>query len=110
MEPTPPIEFGVPVKDLTERFSSRIDVPNAIIEQLATICRSSRDAEQLAEHARDWWPLSMYWALRGSVPAFPAIVMHPTTTKEISEIAAVCVSIILTTSSSQIIMIITMNQ
>jgi len=90
MEPTPPIEFGVPVKDLTERFGSRTDVPNSIIEQLATICRSSRDVEQLADHARDWWPLSMHWALQGSVPAFPAIVMHPTTTKEVARVAAIC--------------------
>ena len=90
MDATPPIEFGVPTEELTERFRIGGAVPDAVIDRLAAICRSSRDATQLAEHSRDWWPLAMHWALRGAVPAFPAIVMHPSSTSDVAAIAAVC--------------------
>ena len=90
MEATPPIEFGAPVEKLTQRLSTAVVVADDVLAELSSICRSSRDAAQLAEHARDWWPLAMHWALAGSVPAFPAIVMHPTTTNDVARIAAVC--------------------
>ncbi len=90
MEPTPPIEFGVAAERLTQRLKKTTSVPEAVLHELSGICRSSRDAEQLAAHARDWWPLAMHWALGGAVPAFPAIVMHPTSTHDVSRIAAIC--------------------
>ena len=90
MDATPPIEFGSPVENLTERFTGVEPVRATVLDELASICRSSRDAAQLAEHARDWWPLAMHWALAGSVPAFPSIVMHPTSTADVARIAMVC--------------------
>ncbi len=90
MEATPPIEFGAPVEKLTQRLSTAEAVTDDVLAELSSICRSSRDATELAEHARDWWPLAMHWALAGSVPAFPAIVMHPTMTNDVARIAAVC--------------------
>ena len=90
MEPTPPIEFGAPLEALTERLATGTQLSDEVVAELSSICRSSRDAQQLTEHARDWWPLAMHWALAGQVPAFPAIVMHPTTTHEVARITALC--------------------
>ena len=60
MEPTPPIEFGAPLEALTERLATGTQLSDEVFAELSSICRSSRDAQQLAEHARDWWPLAMH--------------------------------------------------
>ena len=73
------------------RFAqSATPVERVHIEHLRTICNVDTDDSALAEAGRDWWPISMHWALRGEVPAIPAAIVRPKSTEEISMVLAYC--------------------
>ena len=86
-EPTSPIELrgtsdhlGGPVVRLDDLF----------VEAVASICSIDTSIEGTADVSRDWWPLTMHWALAGHVPRRAALVARPTTTSAVSAIAALC--------------------
>ncbi|NCZ67269.1 MAG: FAD-binding oxidoreductase, partial [Acidimicrobiia bacterium] len=62
----------------------------AIIDELRAICPISTTRVDLAEHARDWWPLAMRWALQAQVPQLPSVVATPSTTDEVRRIVLAC--------------------
>ncbi|NDC11002.1 MAG: FAD-binding oxidoreductase [Actinobacteria bacterium] len=88
-QPTPPIDFGD--GPLNARWSTpRPSEMNAIIDELRAICPISTTGVDLAEHARDWWPLAMRWALQAQVPQLPSVVATPSTTDEVRRIVLAC--------------------
>ncbi len=40
-------------------------LPDGFVEQLATLCDTITDVADTAEASRDWWPLTLHWALAG---------------------------------------------
>jgi alkyldihydroxyacetonephosphate synthase len=50
----------------------------------------STDPGERATAARDWWPLSLAWVSRGSVPAQPAVVARPGDVGDVSTVLAAC--------------------
>ncbi|MFM8856677.1 MAG: FAD-binding oxidoreductase, partial [Actinomycetota bacterium] len=60
------------------------------IEQLRAICPVDTDVDHLADAGRDWWPISMHWALRGEVPAIASVIVKPRTTLETSHVLSYC--------------------
>jgi len=73
------------------RFSSRTSqLPSTHIEQLRAICPIDTDVDRVADAGRDWWPISMHWALRGEVPAVASVIAKPRTTLETSRVLAYC--------------------
>ncbi|NCX18382.1 MAG: FAD-binding oxidoreductase, partial [Acidimicrobiia bacterium] len=88
-QPTPPIDFGDGA--LSARWSTpRPSEMTAIIDELRAICPISTTGVDLAEHARDWWPLAMRWALQAQVPQLPSVVATPSTTDEVRRIVLAC--------------------
>lgn len=88
---TKPIAFGAAHHDLlTHLHAERFPVPSALIESLSAVCPIQTDAENLAEASRDWWPIAMHWALAGSVPQMPSVVVAPRTTEEVSKVLQLC--------------------
>ncbi|MGA1359219.1 MAG: hypothetical protein ACO31U_06405, partial [Ilumatobacteraceae bacterium] len=73
-QPTPPIAFGggvirsrwkVAAPSGEEGVGHGADVGvTALLRDLAAVCPTSTEHLMLAEHARDWWPLAMRWALQ----------------------------------------------
>jgi alkyldihydroxyacetonephosphate synthase len=63
----------------------------ALIDRLRAACAgvSTGDAERV-EAGRDWWPLSTWWAVEGTVPALPAVVCRPVSTEEVSSVLRIC--------------------
>ncbi|MFZ9383802.1 MAG: FAD-binding oxidoreductase [Ilumatobacteraceae bacterium] len=89
-EITEPIELVVaPGAAVSSRWATR-PIPTAVVEELSAICPVDTDPLRRAEASRDWWPLAMRWALHGEVPATCAIVCQPTSTEQVSLVAAVC--------------------
>ena len=87
IQPTAPIELT----GTADRFGgSPVALTDAFIAQLSAVCEASTDINATADVSRDWWPLSMHWALAGKVPRRAAVVVKPTTTAEVSEIARLC--------------------
>jgi alkyldihydroxyacetonephosphate synthase len=70
--------------------ASFVDVPPAVIDQLAAICTTVTDGDVLGEASRDWWPQAMIWALDGQVAAKAAAVVSPTSADEVARVLATC--------------------
>ncbi len=75
---------------------SRMQVPRVIpdddtLERLHDICEVVlTDDVSLAGASRDWWPISIKWAIDGAVPALPAAVAVARSAEEVAGILAVC--------------------
>jgi alkyldihydroxyacetonephosphate synthase len=85
--PTPPIDWGLPVGELTDVFEvgGASELSDSVIEQLRATGATVSTADDIrAEASRDWWPLAQRWALEGRAPARPAAVVTPTTTAQVS--------------------------
>ena len=85
-----PIELGGADQHLEGTW---VPVQKSVAESLSSICRVTRlEGNELAvaELSRDWWPLALHWALEGEVGALAAVVVHPTSTEEVSQVMSVC--------------------
>lgn len=60
------------------------------IERLKSVCAIETDVDAVADAGRDWWPISMHWALKGEVPAIAAAIARPSSTDEIASLLAYC--------------------
>ena len=85
--PTPPIELTGTGAHLG---SGPVAIAAAVVDHLQSICPTSTDLAERAEVSRDWWPLSMHWALAGQAPQVAAAVCSPRTTDEVSRVVATC--------------------
>ncbi|MEY5153081.1 MAG: hypothetical protein RLZZ551_1630, partial [Actinomycetota bacterium] len=92
MNTTPPIEFSGSAATASAHFPSqgRGLITAEVLAQLASACTSTTDAETLAESGRDWWPLSLSWALRNETAALPSVVCRPRNTSEVSAVMRIC--------------------
>jgi alkyldihydroxyacetonephosphate synthase len=83
------LEGGAPG---TERLGGpRVRVEDRLLERLRAGCAEvAVDEGARAEAARDWWPLTIDWALRGSVPAEPAVVARPADAAQVAAVLAAC--------------------
>ncbi len=89
IEPDPPVEFSVGYEDLKQRLNinKNVIIPQEFYDRLSDLgIRFDIKLQALAEHSRDWWPLSLQWAQKAMVPTFPGVVIYPTSTNEISKI------------------------
>ena len=66
---------------LDDRFLERLSGACAVID-LAP--------DSLAESGRDWWPISLRWALSGAVPALPGVIARPADTAEVAAVLRCC--------------------
>ena len=94
-KPTAPIEFGdgeVRSRWTTAGSTARDTATNvaALLRDLAAVCPTSTQPVDLAEHARDWWPLAMRWALQSQVPQLPLVVASPRNTDEVQRAMRIC--------------------
>ena len=77
----PTARLGPPVGHLDEAFLEGLRATGAVI---------TTDLAALAEHGRDWWPLSVGWAARDQVSALPSVVARPTTTTQVADVVRCC--------------------
>ena len=99
-QPTPPIAFGGGVIRSRWKVAAPSDEEGvglgsdagviALLRDLAAVCPTSTEHLTLAEHARDWWPLAMRWALQSQVPQLPVVVASPRNTEEVQRVVRIC--------------------
>ena len=90
MQPTAPIEFGAGAVQSRWTTATTSAHTAALHHELAAHCAVTDVAKELAEHARDWWPLAMRWALEGQVPQLPLLVAKPRDTAQVAHVIDTC--------------------
>ncbi len=84
---TPPIELT----GTAEHFAGHsVALGNDFIEALHAVCPTDVSIETTADVSRDWWPMSMHWALAGEVPRRAGAVVRPASTAQVSDVARLC--------------------
>ncbi|HXW35338.1 MAG TPA: FAD-binding oxidoreductase [Acidimicrobiales bacterium] len=92
-EPTPPIEIST--RDSSgvgdQLKAPKIPVDDRLLRKLRDVCAEvDTDDDSRAEAGRDWWPLSIKWALEGDVPGRPAVVARPRDAAQAAAVVAAC--------------------
>jgi alkyldihydroxyacetonephosphate synthase len=85
--PTPPIELTGTGERL---LGPRVDVADALVDQLTSICETIVDPVPVAEASRDWWPLALHWSLAGQVARRAGAVARPSSTSQVAAVLAAC--------------------
>ena len=90
MNPTPPIELADATSTRDHLAGAASDLPTGFIAGLAEVCAVDDSPVATAEASRDWWPLTMHWALAGEVPRRAAVVARPSNTAQVSAVLQRC--------------------
>ena len=87
-----PIELDVGAGELRERLGGhQVALDDRFLERLSSACAVVDVApESLAASGRDWWPISLRWALSGAVPARPGVIARPAGTAEVAAVLGCC--------------------
>jgi alkyldihydroxyacetonephosphate synthase len=89
--PTPPIPIaGGGAAARSHLSAGRVELSDALVARLASICPTVTEGDAVGEASRDWWPQAMMWALDGEVAARAAAVVSPTSAGEVAAVLAVC--------------------
>jgi alkyldihydroxyacetonephosphate synthase len=73
------------------RFASEVAVDDEFLTRVAEVCDevSTADEDRVAA-GRDWWPLSVVWAVAGTAPALPAAVARPAGAQQVAAVLRQC--------------------
>ncbi|HVA74562.1 MAG TPA: FAD-binding oxidoreductase [Acidimicrobiales bacterium] len=89
-----PAELGADAAGRPSRFSGSTAAAtpaDELIRRLRDVCSSVESSDEARVRAgRDWWPLSVVWALEGTNPAIPTAVVRPADTTEVSAVLRAC--------------------
>jgi alkyldihydroxyacetonephosphate synthase len=73
------------------RFRAEVSVDEKFFGRLGAVCSHvTADDEARVAAGRDWWPLSVVWAIAGTAPSLPALVAQPTDSQQVAAILGVC--------------------
>ncbi|MCU1399222.1 MAG: FAD/FMN-dependent dehydrogenase [Acidimicrobiales bacterium] len=87
MRPTPPIELTGTAEHLS---GTGVVLTEAFLTGLSAIAETDITVAGTADASRDWWPLTMHWALAGEVPRRAGAVVRPRSTADVSAVAKLC--------------------
>ncbi|HTX62675.1 MAG TPA: FAD-binding oxidoreductase, partial [Acidimicrobiales bacterium] len=90
--PTPVTTVDADPAAVTDRLPGpRVPVDEALLERLRSCCEDvSTDESERNEAGRDWWPIAIRWATKGSVVSRPGAIARPRTTSEVAAVLACC--------------------
>lgn len=88
----PPIPVAGVVSEAGERLREpRVELSDADLSELRLVCADvGTEPEKLVAAGRDWWPISLHWALAGQVGARPGAVARPRSVREVRAIMRIC--------------------
>jgi alkyldihydroxyacetonephosphate synthase len=90
-----PAELGPEAARLPTRFGgspgSAVALDDRIVGRIRDACSSVDAGDDARVRAgRDWWPLSVVWAVEGTNPALPALVATPGEPAEVAAVLQIC--------------------
>jgi alkyldihydroxyacetonephosphate synthase len=89
--PTPPIIIEMPPDMVRARFPVTVNVDDGFVTRLRSVCGQVDTGDlRRVETGRDWWPITIGWALVGEIPALPGVVVRPASTAEVTAVLQCC--------------------
>jgi alkyldihydroxyacetonephosphate synthase len=89
--PAIPGELGAEAAATPPRFGKPVDLDSSFLERLAAECAKVDDSAGARVMAgRDWWPLSVQWAVEGVNPSLPSVVAAPADAQQVSAVLKLC--------------------
>lgn len=88
----PPIPIEARPSDVLDRLGGpRVAVDDEFLDRLRNACQVVDTSERaLVEAGRDWWPISLHWAIQGATGARPAVVVRPGSVEEVADVLRCC--------------------
>jgi alkyldihydroxyacetonephosphate synthase len=88
----PPIPVDAAPSEVSDRLEGvRVELDDSVLTELRQACHQLDTApEALVAAGRDWWPISLHWALAGEVGARPAAVARPDSIDEVRAVLRCC--------------------
>ena len=90
MKPTPPIELAGAEHARDHLAGEGVALPAGFVHDLSGVCSVDDAPASTTAASRDWWPLTMHWALAGEVPRRAAVVARPRNAAEVSAVVQRC--------------------
>ncbi|HUE59231.1 MAG TPA: FAD-binding oxidoreductase [Acidimicrobiales bacterium] len=91
IRPPLPAELGPDAAGSPTRFGGGVDLDAKFLDRLSGACAKVDDSASARVMAgRDWWPLSVQWAVEGINPALPAAVATPGDAAQVSAVLNLC--------------------
>jgi alkyldihydroxyacetonephosphate synthase len=89
---SPPIEVSGPADEVRDRLDGRRPtIPYGFVQRLAdTGAEVDISAAARVAAGRDWWPISLHWALEGEVGAQPDVVVRAISTAQVANVVRLC--------------------
>jgi alkyldihydroxyacetonephosphate synthase len=72
------------------RLAPQAEISDAFIDALGRACDVIRTPEEIAEHARDWWPLGLRWMYDGVAVAGAAAIARPRNAADVGAVLRLC--------------------
>jgi alkyldihydroxyacetonephosphate synthase len=73
------------------RFAAETATDGELLDRLRDVCDDVSIADQVRVDAgRDWWPLSVVWAMEGTAPALPSAVARPADAAQVAAVLETC--------------------
>jgi alkyldihydroxyacetonephosphate synthase len=89
--PTRPIALEQPANELRQRFTPSVTIDERVLARLRTVCATVEvDTDARIDAGRDWWPLTVLWAVHGETPALPGVIARPSSAGEVSAVVRLC--------------------
>ncbi len=88
----PPIAVEGNIAEIGDRFAgARVEFDHALIAELRSACAVvDTKPEALVAAGRDWWPISLHWAIAGEVGGRPSAVARPSSIEEVCGVLRCC--------------------
>ncbi|HEX6394063.1 MAG TPA: FAD-binding oxidoreductase [Acidimicrobiales bacterium] len=89
--PPLPAELGPDAAATPPRFGKPAELDGKFLDRLAGECAKIDDGAAARVIAgRDWWPLSVQWAVEGVNPTLPAVVATPGDAAQVAAVLKLC--------------------
>jgi alkyldihydroxyacetonephosphate synthase len=89
--PTAPIALERPAAEVRHRFTPSVTIDERVLARLREVCATvDVDLDARVNAGRDWWPLTVFWAVHGETPALPAVIARPSSASEVAAVVRLC--------------------
>lgn len=90
--PTPAIALEARATEVAARLAARrVELDDVFLRQLRDVCADVTTADDaVVESSRDWWPITIVWALDNRIGQRAGVVARPRSADEVADVLRAC--------------------